>query len=143
MQNEIGTFPENMPAATTPSKASLWAGRVMWTLGILFLSFDAAIKLMRSAEALDGTLELGYPATVVLPLGILQILLLGIYVYPRTAILGAVLWTGYLGGAIATHVRMENPLFSHVLFPVYVAVLLWGPLWLRSPRLRALFPLVR
>ena len=72
------------------------------------------------------------------PLGILQLVLLALYLVPRTALLGAVLWTGYLGGAVATHVRVGNPLVSHVLFPVYVAALLWGGLWLRDRRTRAL-----
>ena len=92
--------------------------------------------------AMDGTTELGYPAGVVLPLGIIQIVCLLLYVVPRTSVLGAVLWTGYLGGAIATHVRLGNPLFSHVLFPVYVALLLWGGLWLRDRRLRGMLPVV-
>ena len=69
----------------------------------------------------------------------IQLACLVVYLVPRTAVLGAVLWTGYLGGAIATHVRVENPLFTHVLFPVYVAALLWGGLWLRVPALRAIF----
>ncbi|HEY0997133.1 MAG TPA: DoxX family protein [Gemmatimonadaceae bacterium] len=89
-------------------------------------------------EALAGTTQLGYPASVVFPLGVLQLVLLVCYLVPRTAPLGAILWTGYLGGAIATHVRLLNPLFTHILFPVYVAALLWGGLWLRDARVRAL-----
>lgn len=115
----------------------VWVGRVITGLAVLFLLFDALMKLLRIPAAVDGTRQLGYPESVVLPLGILQIVLLILYVVPRTAVLGAVLWTGYLGGAIATHVRMGNPLFSHVLFPIYVAALLWGGLWLRDRRLRA------
>jgi len=72
-----------------------------------------------------------------------QLVCLAVYLVPRTAVLGAVLWTGYLGGAIATHVRVGNPLFSHVLFPIYVAAFIWGSLWLREPRLRALLPLAK
>jgi hypothetical protein len=124
-----------------PVKRELWIGRVLSGFAVLFLTFDAAIKLLRLPMAIDGTTELGYPAGVVLPLGVLQVVCLALYVIPRTSVLGAVLWTGYLGGAIATHVRLGNPLFTHVLFPVYVALLLWGGLWLRERRLRALLPL--
>jgi hypothetical protein len=83
-------------------------------------------------------MELGWPASAILPLGIIQLVCLAVYLIPRTAILGAVLWTGYLGGAIATHMRLGNPLFSHTLFPTYVAALLWVGLWLRDRRLRAI-----
>lgn len=83
-------------------------------------------------------MELGYPAAVVRPLGILFAVMLALLVIPRTAPLGALLWTGYLGGAIATRVRIGNPLFSHVLFPVYVAIMIWGGLYLRDIRVRTL-----
>lgn len=88
--------------------------------------------------AINGTTELGYPASVVLPLGLIQLGCLVVFLVPRTSVLGAILWTGYLGGAIATHVRLENPLFTHQLFPMYVAALLWGGLYLRDARVRAL-----
>ena len=123
-------------------KRDLWIGRVLSGLAVLFLTFDAVIKLLRLPMAIDGTTQLGYPAGVVLPIGVVQVVCLVLYLIPRTSVLGAVLWTGYLGGAIATHVRLGNPLFTHVLFPIYVAVLLWGGLWLRDVRLRALLPLV-
>ena len=85
--------------------------------------------------------ELGYPVEAALGIGLLEIACLAIYLVPRTSVLGAVLLTGYLGGAIATHVRVGNPLFSHVLFPTYVAALLWTGLFLREQRLRVLLPL--
>ena len=116
----------------------LWFGRVLSGLAVLFLVFDATMKVLRLPAAVDGTVALGYPASVIVPLGIVQIALLVLYLIPRVAPLGAILWTGYLGGAIATHVRLENPLFTHVLFPIYVAALLWGGLWLRDARVRAL-----
>jgi hypothetical protein len=103
-----------------------------------FLAFDAGIKLIQSPMAINGTTELGYPASVVLPLGLIQLGCLVVFLVPRTSVLGAILWTGYLGGAIATHVRLENPLFTHQLFPMYVAALLWGGLYLRDARVRAL-----
>jgi hypothetical protein len=122
-------------------RGQLWIGRVLSGLAVLFLTFDATIKLLRLPMAMDGTTDLGYPAGVVLPLGIIQVVCLVLYLVPRTSVLGAVLWTGYLGGAIATHVRLGNPLLTHVLFPIYVALLLWGGLWLRDRRLRRLVPL--
>jgi hypothetical protein len=104
----------------------------------LFLALDITLKLSGMPEAIEGTTQLGYPASVVFPLGLVQLACLALYLIPRTAPLGALLWTGYLGGAIATHVRVGNPLFSHTLFPIYVAALLWGSLWLRDRRVRGL-----
>jgi DoxX-like family len=121
----------------------LWVGRVMSGVAVLFLLFDATIKVLGVPAAVEGTKQLGYPESVIVPLGVLQLLLLAIYLIPRTSVLGAILWTGYLGGAIATHVRVGSPLFTHLLFPIYVALLLWGGLWLRDERLRVLLPLRR
>lgn len=124
-----------------PSRAALWGGRVMSGLGCLFLALDATMKLLQRPEAVQGTVELGYPASVIPGLGVVQLVCLALYLWPRTAVLGAVLWTGYLGGAVATHVRLEHPWLSHTLFPVWVALLLWGGLWLRDRRVRAVLPL--
>jgi hypothetical protein len=126
------------PASAGPSRKALWGGRILSGLGTAFMTMDAAMKLFQVPQAVEGTTSLGYPASVILPLGVIQALLLVLYMIPRTAVVGAVLWTGYLGGAIATHVRLGNPLFSHILFPTYVAALLWGGLWLRDPRVRGL-----
>jgi hypothetical protein len=101
------------------------------------------MKVLEVPMAVEGTTSLGYPASVIFGLGVVQLLCLALYLIPRTALLGAVLWTGYLGGAIATHVRIGNPLFSHVLFPIYIAAFLWVGLWLRDLRVRAVFPLRR
>lgn len=109
-------------------------------MGSLFLLFDSVMKLVQAPEAVTTTVELGYSADVVVALGIVEVVCLLVYLWPRTSVLGAVLWTGYLGGAIATHVRVGNPLFSHVLFPIYVAALLWGGLWLRDELLRRVLP---
>jgi hypothetical protein len=117
--------------------APVWTGRVLSGIAVLFLAMDATMKVMQIPAAVKGTTELGYPAGVLLPLGIIQLVCLALYLIPRTRVLGAILWTGYLGGAVATHVRIGNPLFSHILFPIYVAVLLWGRLYLRDARLRA------
>jgi hypothetical protein len=128
-------------ALADPSRKQIITGRVLTTLAVLFLLFDAIGKLMRPAAVIEGTTQLGWPASVILPLGIIQVVCLLLYLYPRTSVLGAILWTGYLGGAVATHVRIGNPLFSHILFPTYIAALLWGGLWLRDRRLRTLLPL--
>ena len=122
------------------SPKSIWAGRILSGIAVLFLAFDATLKVLRLPAAVEGTAQLGYPTSVLFGLGVVQVVCLILYLVPRTAVVGAILWTGYLGGAVATHVRIGHPLFSHVLFPVYVAALLWGGLWLRDLRLRALIP---
>ena len=116
-------------------------GRILSAFAALFLGVDALAKLLQLAPVVAGTAELGYPVGAVLVIGLLEALCVAVYVAPPTAVLGALLLTGYLGGAIATHLRMGNPLFSHILFPVYVALLVWGGLFLRERRLRALLPL--
>lgn len=118
-----------------------WPSRIMTALPALFLLMDGVMKLIKPAPVVTATLQLGYPERVISGLGILLLACVVLYVIPRTALLGAILLTGYLGGAVASHVRIGSPLFSHVLFPVYLAVLLWGGLWLREDRLRELFPL--
>lgn len=132
---------QSVTPTQSTAKIALWAGYIITTLVVLFLLFDCTIKLLNLPMAIDGTVVLGYPASVVVPLGILQLICLMIYLLPQTSVLGAILITGYLGGAIATHVRLGNPLFSHILFPVYVGLMIWGGLYLRNQRLRALIPL--
>jgi hypothetical protein len=127
-------------AATGPR---LWTGRVLSGLAALFLLFDSTGKLLQVQPVIDGTQQLGYPRDIVFSLGVILLSCVVAYVIPRTSMLGAVLLTGYLGGAVATHVRVENPLFSHVLFPVYVAAVLWGGLLMRDPRLGAFLPIRR
>jgi hypothetical protein len=122
------------------TRIQLWSGRVLSALAFLFLLFDVTLHLLRPSFVIEGTKQIGFPVDVILPLGIIQLVCLILYLLPRTAVLGAILWTGYLGGAVATHVRVADPLFSHILFPTYVAALLWGGLWLREQRLRALVP---
>lgn len=131
--------------AAAPSKAALRAGYAMSALVVLFLVFDSVGKLMTPAPApvVEGTTRLGYEVGHLLPLGVVLLACTLLYAVPRTAVLGAVLLTGYLGGAVATHFRVGDPLPSHTLFPVYMGVLAWGGLWLREPRLRALLPLRR
>ena len=115
---------------------SVIAGRVLSGIAVAFLLFDAGIKFLVAPEAVEATAQLGWPVHLMPVLGTIELALLVLYLVPRTAPLGAVLWTGYLGGAIATHLRIENPLFSHTLFPIYVAILVWGGLYLRDARVR-------
>jgi hypothetical protein len=125
-------------APTTTTSSTRWIARISAGLVIAFLGFDTTLKLLQLPPAMAAAQELGYPPGSFVWIGIVQMLCFGLYVIPRTAPIGAVLWTGYLGGAIATHVRLDHPLFSHTLFPLYVAVLLWLPLYLRDTRVRAL-----
>jgi hypothetical protein len=120
------------------SKRSLWAGRILAGFAAAFLVMDGVMKVIRAQVSVDGTVQLGYPGSIVAGLGVVLLVCTLLYVIPRTAVLGAILLTGYLGGAIATQVRVGNPLFSHVLFPVYLAAMVWGAIFLRDRRLRAL-----
>jgi hypothetical protein len=134
-------MPTEQPAPI--SKVALGTGRVLSGLIILFLIFDIVVKLIPLEIALTTSAELGYPSTAAFArgLGIVLLICTALYAYPKTSILGAILLTGYLGGAIATHVRVGSPLFSHVLFGVYLGLMLWGGLYLRDLGLRALIPL--
>lgn len=125
-------------SAAPTSAPARWTGRVLTGLAVLFLAFDATLKFAAPTEAVEGTVQLGYQLHHLPILGTIALVCLILYVIPRTAPLGAILWTGYLGGAIATHLRLDNPLFSHILFPIYVAAVLWGGLYLRDARVRAL-----
>lgn len=115
------------------------AGQVLTTLGVLFLLWDSLIKLMTITPVIDSFGRLGYPVELALSIGLVELACLTVHLVPRTAGLGAVLLTGYLGGAVATHVRIGDPLFSHIFFPLYIAALIWGGLYLRDPRVRASF----
>ena len=119
------------------------AESVLTALGALFLTFDTIIKVLALAPAVQGTVQLGYEADAVIWIGAIELVCLVLYLVPRTAVLGALLLTGYLGGAVASHVRLGSPLFSHILFPIYIALLLWGGLYLRETRLRELVPFRR
>jgi len=125
-------------AAQVPSRREALLGKSLSALAALFLIVDSTGKLLEVQPVIDGTVRLGYSPDIVLTLGVLQLACVVIYLIPRTSVLGAVLLTGYLGGAVATHVRVESPLFSHIFFPVYLATLLWVGLVLRDTRLRTL-----
>jgi len=131
----------NQPSAPA-SKAMLWTGRVISGLAVLFMLMDGTMKLFKPSFVVEKTVELGYAEHVIVPLGIVLVACTLLYLLPRTAVLGAILLTGYLGGAVATHVRVSDPIFSTV-FPVIFGALIWGGLVLRDGRLRELLPLTR
>ena len=115
----------------------LWTGRVVSALAVIFLTFDGVIKLMRLPQVLEATARLGYPESSIAVMAVLLLACTLLYVVPRTRVLGAVLLTGYLGGAVATHLRVGNPPFE-LLFPVIVGSIVWLGLYVRDARVRAL-----
>jgi hypothetical protein len=130
-------------AYTVPtSRTTHWIGYAISALGVLFLILDAVIKVLRLAPAIEATLQLGYPEHLVLTIGLVELACLVVYLIPRTAVLGAILMAGYLGGAVTTHLRIGSEPFA-VFFPVILGLMLWGGLYLRDPQLRALIPLRR
>ena len=131
---------EAAPATGPVSGAARWAGRIMSGIPALFLLLDGAMKLVKPAPVVEGTIALGYPEAAITPLGVVLLASVALYLFPRTALLGAILLTAYLGGAVSAHVRVGHPLLSHTLFPTYLGALLWGGLWLRDRRLRVLLP---
>ena len=131
---------DSMTSEPRTSKAMLWSGRVLTVLLALFLLFDSGVKIARSPEAVQGTAQLGYPQGAVVPVGVVLLISLVIYLIPRTSVLGAILLTGYLGGATATMVRVSSP---WVPFPVLIGVLVWAELYLRGDRIRSIIPLRR
>ena len=132
--------PDNQTAPV--SKKMLWTGRIISALPALFLLLDGSMKLVKPAPVVEATVRLGYPESVILGLGIVSIACTVLYLITPTTILGAILLTGYLGGAVATHVRVGEGWFP-VSFPIIMGVLIWGGLWFRDERLRALIPLRR
>ena len=119
------------------NKSSLWVGRILSALPVLFLLLDGVMKLVKPAFVVEATVQLGWPESVIVALGVVLIACTILYLIPRTAVLGAILLTGYLGGAVATHVRVGGPLFS-ILMPVILGAMLWGGLYLRDERVRSL-----
>ena len=132
-----------MQTASSPgstSKKSVWAGRIISGFITAFLIFDAVIHLMKPAPVVEAFAKLNFPLRFAVPLGIVELICILLYVIPSTSILGAILLTGYLGGAVAIQLPTGNPFFGEILFPVYIGVFLWGGIYLRDARLRALVP---
>lgn len=122
------------------SKTTLWIGRIVSGLVVFFFLFDGVMKLFQPDPVIEATIKLGYPVNVIVPLGVVLISCTLLYAIPQSAVLGAILLTGYLGGAVASHVRAGDDWFP-ILFPVAFGVLVWGGLYLRDPRIRAIVPL--
>ncbi len=130
-------------AVPVPSRFMLWTGWALTVLVVLFLVMDCTMKLMDLQPVKTSMIQLGWPVGLDRMIGGIELVCLALYAIPRTAVLGAILMTGLLGGAIASHLRLGDPLFSHVLFGVYVGLVAWGGLWLRDPALRTMVPLRR
>ncbi|MBN8651739.1 MAG: DoxX family protein [Cytophagales bacterium] len=128
---------------TQPSKAARWTSYIISGIVILFMLMDSIMKFIKPTEVIEATLALGFKESHLATMGSLGLISTLLYIYPRTAILGSVLLTGYFGGAMATHVRLDNPLFTHILFTGYLSIMMWGGLWLRNFKLRELFPVVK
>ena len=120
-----------------------WTGRILTGLVTVFLVFDGAVKVLNPGFATAAAPQIGYGESLILPIGLIELACLAVYLIPQTAALGAVLLTGFLGGAVATHFRVSDPLLGYTLFPLYVGALLWGGLFLRDNRLRVLIPFTR
>lgn len=125
---------------TTTSKGMLWAGRIMSWLPALFLLVDGGMKLFKPKFVVEATVKMGYPECCIVPLGVILVISVILYLLPRTSVLGAILLTGYLGGAVDAHVRISDTMFN-TIFPVFFGALLWGGLVLQDARLRSLLPL--
>jgi hypothetical protein len=123
------------------SNAVLWTGRIMSGLVIAFMLLDGAMKLVPLDVVVTTSEQMGIPGNLARTLGVIGLICTVLYAVPRTSVLGAVLLTGYLGGAIASHLRLGDPIFTHTLFGLYLGLLAWGGLYLRDARLRALIPL--
>ena len=122
----------------------VWTGRVLSGLFVLFMLGASVTPKLLGMQVTDDTMrQLGWPDGFVLMIGIIELICVLLYVFPRTSVLGAVLMMGLLGGAMATQIRVGSPLFSHTLFSLYLGLFMWGGLWLRDPRVRALFPIAR
>lgn len=129
-----------LTAVPVPARTrTRWTARIVTGVPVLFLAFDVAIKLIGGPMVDEASAQMGLPADLAPIIGVLLLACLVLYVIPRTAVLGAVLMTGYLGGAVLAHLRVGNPLLSHTLFPIYVGALLWAGLYLRDARVRGLF----
>jgi len=132
------TYSASRSTSSRPSRKSLWTSRIITGIVASLLALDAVVKLVQAKAAVEGSAQLGFTPENAFVIGIIAAICLVLYLIPRTAPIGAILWTGYFGGAVATHLRVGNPLFTHILSGVYVATLIWLSLYLRDPRVRAL-----
>jgi hypothetical protein len=128
------------PETTGISRKRLWIGRVLTGISGAFLIMDGSMKLFKPPFVVEATVRLGYPESTIIGIGLVLLICTLLYLIPRTSVLGAVLLTGYLGGAVATNIRAEQPMFN-IVFPIIFATIAWAGLWLREPRLGQLLPL--
>jgi hypothetical protein len=140
MESTMGIGVMSSQAASV-SSGRVWTGRVIGGLIAAFMLLDAAMKFVKPPQVAEAFVRTGWPLELSVVLGVILLVSTVLYLIPQTAVLGAILLTGYFGGAVATNLRLENPLFSHTLFPVYFGLLTWFALWLREPRLCELVPL--
>jgi hypothetical protein len=138
-ETTMQTALDSTPIPSSPTTVARWAGRVLTAVPVLFLVFDVVIKLIGHPSVVEASERLGLPADRMGGIAMILASCLVLYIAPRTAVLGAVLLTGYLGGAVLVHLRVGDPLISHTLFPVYVGAMLWAGLYLRDVRVRGLF----
>jgi hypothetical protein len=134
------TTPDMKTDTSQIAKKKLWAGRILSGFAVAFFVMDGGMKLFKPAFVVEATVKLGYPEYTIVGIGIALLASTLLYVIPRTSVLGAILLSGYLGGAVASNIRAGTPLFN-VAFPIFFAILVWGGLWLRDPRLERLLPL--
>jgi hypothetical protein len=130
-------------AQKSTANKRMWAGRVLSGIAVVFMLFDATIHALKPQFVVDAFVQLGYSPDVSVPLAVVVIVCLALYLIPRTSVLGSILITGYLGGAVATNLRIGAPLWTNILFPVYVGVFFWGGLYLRNKAISDLIPLVK
>ncbi|HEV7968716.1 MAG TPA: DoxX family protein [Candidatus Acidoferrales bacterium] len=140
MQSAAQSVAQSTVQPGSRSKKFLWVGRVITGLIAAFMAFDAVIHLLKPAPVVEAFAKLGFPIRLAVPLGMIELVCVLLYLVPRTSILGAILLTGYLGGAIAIQLPTENPFFGEVLFPIYIGVFLWAGIYLRDERLRSMIP---
>jgi hypothetical protein len=127
-------------AANPTSKKMLWAGRILSGLVVLFMLFDSVIHLLKPPMVVDAFVRIGFPVNLSVTLGVILLVCVILYAIPQTSVLGAILLTGYLGGAVVTNLRAGGSLFGETLFPVYFGILVWGGVFGRDARVRALIP---
>lgn len=133
----LRSAPSTASIAIPTSAWARWTGRILFAFAILYLAFDAGVKIVQPAFVMTGMTKLGFGADQIFALGVICILALVLYVIPRTAPFGALIWTGYLGGAVETNLRLHQPLLSATLTPVYLAIIMWAALYLRDARVRS------
>jgi hypothetical protein len=136
---EVAMSSLSVAQTVVPSQKSLWTGRILSGVAVVFMLFDSITKILKVDAVVKASAQFGYPVSLLSAIGIILLCCVVVYVIPRTSVLGALLITGYLGGAVEANLRIGTPLFSNALFPVYFAALVWGGLFLREQRVREFF----